>query len=150
MKLVSRLEETSASAGLAELLDPAAQHAIVRLFEIEKLNAHADARLDDAHGAKRFELLVFPGQGDADAGVRGQRFAGAHKNPIWRRLPAPRKLLDSSSLNEKGSLVALSIGTPCERSNTRLAFAAENCPPNVITWNDKQPHRRTMQDFRAC
>src|SRR6266567_5962102 len=58
--------------------------------------------------------------------------------------------LDSSSLNEKGSLVALSIGTPCERSNTRLAFAAENCPPNVITWNDKQPHRRTMQDFRAC
>src|SRR5689334_13233595 len=29
--------------------------------------------------------------------------------------------LDSSSLNEKSSLVALSMATPCERSNTRLA-----------------------------
>src|SRR5215467_6940951 len=69
------------SARLAKLFHPAAQHAVVRLLKIEKLNAHADTRLDNAHRSKRFKFLVFPCQGDADTRVGGQRLAGANENP---------------------------------------------------------------------
>src|SRR5215472_10373862 len=71
---------TRASASFIQLFHPSAQHPIVWLLEIEKLDAHANARLDDAYRAKSFEFLVFPRQGDADPGVGGQWLAGAHKN----------------------------------------------------------------------
>src|SRR5438046_9331613 len=70
----------SGSARLAELFDPAAQHSVVRLLEIEKFDAHADARLNDAYHTEPVELLIFPRQRDAYTRVGRQRVAGADNN----------------------------------------------------------------------
>src|SRR5437899_2070013 len=73
-------EKQQPSACLAELLRPAAQHSIVRLLDIDKFDAHADAGLYDAHHSKRFHFFIFPCQRDPYARVGRQRLAGANKN----------------------------------------------------------------------
>ncbi len=69
-----------ASACLAELLRPAAQHSIVRLLDIDEFDAHADSGLYDAHHSERFHFLIFSCQCDPYARVGRQWLAGANKH----------------------------------------------------------------------
>jgi len=62
---------------LADLFDPAAEEAVVGAFDVDELDAHADARLEDAHDGERFDLLSLAGQSDAHAGGNRERLAGA-------------------------------------------------------------------------
>src|SRR5262249_37340691 len=41
----------------ANLVDPTLEHGVRRLFEVQKFNAHSDARLHDANYRKRFNPL---------------------------------------------------------------------------------------------
>src|SRR2546430_7653722 len=112
-------------AGLAELFDPAAQNAIVRLLEVKKLDPHADARLDDAHHAERFEFLVFPAEGNAHACVRGQRLTGADKNSTHREVR-------SHALGSRTGFQIQNDGVRGKRIADAEATVPEGQPPGFI------------------
>jgi hypothetical protein len=67
------------STGLAEGVNPGDQHVVVGRLEIEELDAHADAGLDDADGDQGFEDLAFAREFHAGARTHRERLAGAHE-----------------------------------------------------------------------
>ncbi len=64
---------------LADLVDPAAENAVERAFDVDELDAHANARLMDAHNGEGFDDLRFSGHNRANAGADRKRFAGANE-----------------------------------------------------------------------
>ncbi len=61
------------------MLYPAAQDLEVSRLQIDKFNAHADARFHDPNHTQRFHLLILPGHRNANASVRGERPARANE-----------------------------------------------------------------------
>jgi hypothetical protein len=71
-------------AGLAEGFEPGEQDVVVGRLEVEELNAHADAGLDDADNDQSFNDLAFPHELQTGAGIHGKRLAGADETPAQR------------------------------------------------------------------
>src|SRR5258708_28243608 len=71
----------NSSAGLADLVHPAAQHFDVRRFQINKLNSHANPRFHDSDHAQRFHLLVLAYECNSQPGIGGSGRPGATNPP---------------------------------------------------------------------
>src|SRR5215472_13281223 len=145
------------SAGFAELFHPAAQHAIVWLFEVEKLDAHADARLDNAHHAERFELLVFPRQREAHACVGRHGLAGADENSTHREVGGYafglRAGFQVQNDDVRGKRIADAKAAVPEREApgfvARCAVIHENYVAHRHSRGDKGPCSRQLQFAHA-
>ena len=64
-------------ARLADLFDPAVEDVVVGAFDVDEFDAHADARLENAHDGEGFDLLPFARQRDTHAGGYRERLTGA-------------------------------------------------------------------------
>src|ERR1700686_148794 len=64
---------------LAKLLDPSGHEIVAGGIDVDELDAHADARLDDAHHREAFHLLALARQYDPRARFQRQRLAGANE-----------------------------------------------------------------------
>ena len=69
---------------LAELVDPASKNFVATRFEIEELDAHADARFDDADDGESLHNLPFAGKSEAGARLERKRLAGTDKAAAQR------------------------------------------------------------------
>jgi hypothetical protein len=79
MRETRRRKAAPTLAGLAERVEPGAQHFAVGRFQVEEFNAHADAWLDDADGDESFENLALADKFQAGPGIHGKRLAGANE-----------------------------------------------------------------------
>jgi hypothetical protein len=73
-------------AGLADLVDPAVEEFVVGAFDVDELDAHADAGLEDADDGERFDALCLACQGDADARGDRKRLTGADEAAAERNV----------------------------------------------------------------
>jgi hypothetical protein len=64
----------------AELFDPAEKNLVGRCFHIQELDAHSDARLNDAHDRESVHDLIFAGHPQADAATLVKGLAGADES----------------------------------------------------------------------
>ena len=56
-----------AALSFAHLLDPFGEHIVAGGFDVDEFDAHADARLDDAHHREALHGLPLAREGDAGA-----------------------------------------------------------------------------------
>jgi len=71
---------------LADLVDPAAENVVERAFDVDELDADADARLQNAHDGECFDGLRFSSHDSANPGADRKRLAGAHEAATERQI----------------------------------------------------------------
>src|ERR1700758_1119453 len=87
IRAVTRYCETCLrNLSFAELVDPFGEDIVAGRLDVNELDAHAYARLDDAHYGKALCHLPFAGESDSRARFQRQRLAGANEATAKRNI----------------------------------------------------------------